>query len=446
MTRLTFHGGAGSVTGVNILVETDTQKFLFDCGLLQREDPHDSTNRKPFAYDVADVASLFVSHAHADHIGRIPKLVKEGFRGDIYSTPATKDLSSLMFDDALKIMRENEEPLFGATDVQKALSLWKVREYRSPFDVGDVSVEFLDAGHILGSSLVKVTRAGKVLMFTGDLGNSPEPLLRDTEVPKGVHYLIMESVYGDRVHEQRDERRARLRELIEETREKKRVLLIPSFSIERTQVLLHEINDMVEKGQMKPLPVYLDSPLAIRVTEVFKRYSHLLNDELRSHFESHDDPFSFSKLEISRTSESSERIHATANPKIIIAGSGMSMGGRIRGHERKYLPDPKATIAFPGYQVPGSLGRRILDGAKSVRIEGEEVKVRAQVALLSGYSGHRDRDGLIEFAEGGAETLQTVFVALGEMKSALFLSQRLHDFLGLNVQTAEPDVAYEIAW
>lgn len=446
MTRITFHGGAGTVTGVNILVETDTQKFLFDCGLLQREDPHDPTNQKPFAYELSDVQTLFVSHAHADHIGRIPKLVKEGFEGSIRSTPATKDLSALMFDDALKLMRDDVEPLFDAHDVQKTLSLWEVHEYRTPFEVGDMRVEFLDAGHILGSALIKVTRNGKHLMYTGDLGNSPEPLLNDTETPAGVHFLIMESVYGDRVHEDRESRRKRLRELIEHAQSTKGVLIIPSFSIERTQVLLHELNDMIEHGEMSPLPVYLDSPLAIRVTEVFKRYAHTLNPELRAHFASHDDPFHFPRLELTRTPDASERIHTAPNPKIIIAGSGMSQGGRVRSHEKAYLSDPKVTIAFSGYQVPGSLGRRILDGAKHVRIDGEDVRVRAHTTMLSGYSGHRDRDGLLAFAEEAADSLEQVFVALGEMKSSLFLSQRLHDFLGLTVQTAEANVAYEIAW
>lgn len=446
MSTITFHGGAGSVTGVNILVDTGTQKFLFDCGLLQRENPHDPTNHAPFPYEVRSVNALFVSHAHADHIGRIPKLVHEGFTGTIYATPATRDLCALMFEDALSLMRKDAEPLFEAQDVKNALALFEVHEYHEPFSVGELSVEFLDAGHILGSALIKVTRGGKHLMYTGDLGNSPEPLLNDTESPQGVHFLIMESVYGDRVHDDVAARRARLRGLIEDTRARNGILIIPSFSIERTQVILHELNDMLDSGEIEPIPVYLDSPLAIRVTEVFRRYAHLFNAEVRHHFESNDDPFAFSKLQLTRSSEASKRIEDAPNPKIIIAGSGMSQGGRIRSHEAAYLSDPHATIAFSGYQVPGSLGRRILDGATKVRIDGEDVVVRAKVTQLSGYSGHRDREGLLSFAEEAAESAEQVFVALGEMKSSLFLAQRIHDFLGLHVQAAEASVAYEIAW
>lgn len=432
-----FYGGTGAVTGANFLFDIGDKKILIDCGAVERENVCDEANLEPFAYDPASVDYLIVTHAHADHIGRIPKLVHDGFKGAIISTPATKDLAAVMFDDALSLMKGDQEkhgcrPLYGEDDVANALSRWKTREYHEPFSTGSATVDFLDAGHVLGSALVRLSRNGEVIIFTGDLGNSPEPLLKDTESPKGAHYLVMESVYGDRVHEKREERLSSLVASIEETRTRGGVLLIPSFSIERTQILLHELDEMVTQGSMQPIPVYLDAPLAIRVTEVFRRYPDEMNETLQKRFAEGNDPFDFEGLKVTVTSAQSRVIHDAPNPKIIIAGAGMSSGGRIRAHEAQYLPDPNATVLFVGYQAPGSLGRRIQEGSKKVLINGETVPVRARIESVEGYSGHKDRDGLLDFVEETQQTLKRVFVVMGEPKSETFLAQRIKDFLGVH--------------
>lgn len=435
-STLGFHGGAGSVTGANFLLDTGTAKIVIDCGAVSTEGVCDTVNFEAFAPDVIAADALIVTHAHADHIGKIPKLVRDGFTGVIYSTGATRDIAATMFDDALGIMNDEAEKhgcdvLYEKDDVSQALDQWRVHTYHEPFTIGDMAIEFLDAGHILGSALIKISRAGRSIMFTGDLGNIPEPLLRDTESPEGVQYLVMESVYGDRLHEGREQRRAHLKEVIEESRAKGGVLLIPSFSVERTQVLLYELNALVEGGEMEPIPIYLDSPLASRVTPIFRTYSEYFNAEASQRIASGDDLFTFPGLTIIGNKNASEAIHREGDPKVIIAGAGMSAGGRIRSHERAYLSDPKTTVLFVGYQAPGSLGRRLQDGATQVTIDGEPIRVRAHIASLTGYSGHADRDQLLTFVEHAGDSLEEVFVTMGETKASIFLAQRIKDFLGV---------------
>ena len=448
-SKITFAGGAGEVTGANFLLDTGSLRILVDCGLHQGDHGCNPANYEAFPYDVSSVDALIITHAHADHIGRVPRLMSQGFKGKIYSTHPTRELASLMFDDALSLMTRPDnkcEPLYSREDVERALELWRGEEYHTSFTLGDVSIELLDAGHILGSAMVRMTRNGTQILFTGDLGNVPEPLLKDTESPAGSHYVVMESVYGDRLHEGREDRREHLSEAIEATRANNGVLLIPSFSLERTQVLLSEINDLLESGAIKPISVFLDAPLSIKATEVYKKYRTLLNDEVQKKWDGGDNPFDFPGLKVTSRAEQSESIHDAPNPKVIIAGAGMSHGGRIREHERNYLGDITTTVLFVGYQSAGSLGRRLQEGAKKVDIDGVSFPVRATMKTLSGYSGHADRDQLLLFLEKTAETVSEVFVAMGEPSAELFFAQRAHDFLGIKATVPTLGSTVEIEW
>jgi len=450
MSKITFFGGVGSVTGSNFMLETDTARVLVDCGLIQGDRFAIAQNADDFQYDPSTVDVLCVTHAHADHIGRIPKLVREGFRGTIYSTTATLDVTALMLRDAYKVMtyeaeRYGTERIYESKDIDAALALWKTVEYHEQVTISDdMTAVFTDAGHILGSAMVTFTRNGKTFTFTGDIGNVPQPLLNPPEVPEGYDYLLMESVYGDRLHEEVAERTELLQMYIENTSKKNGTLIIPAFSLERTQGMLFEINNLFEQGVVEPIPVFLDSPLAISVTDVYRRHTAYLKDAVQEQIAAGDDIFDFPKLSFTRTVKDSSEITKVKGAKIIIAGSGMSHGGRILGHEKRYLEDPTTTLLLVGYQSVGSLGRLLHDGAKKVRIDGTDVKVRAKIARIRGYSGHADRDQLVDLVAKGSGKAKQVFVAMGEERSSLFLVQRLRDYLGLNAVAPSQDEAITI--
>lgn len=448
-STLGFYGGVGSVTGANFMLDTGAVAILVDCGLVQGDRFAAERNAEPFVYEPAAVDFLLVTHAHADHIGRIPKLLRDGFAGTIYSTTATKDLAAVMLRDALRVMeyeakRYGYEPLYEEVDINAALACWQVVEYEEHFTLGDITAWYTDAGHILGSGMVHLMRGDRTLVFTGDIGNVPQPLLRAPVIPTNYDYLVMESVYGDRLHEQVSERTELLKEYIEETRKKNGTLIIPAFSLERTQAMLYEINNLVESGEIKPLPVFLDSPLAITVTGLYREYSRYLRKEIQEQIKAGDDIFDFSGLSFTASVSESKAIRSEKGAKIIIAGSGMSHGGRIRRHEKEYLDETTTTVLLVGYQSVGSVGRLLQDGAHSVVIDGEKVKVRAKIATIQGYSGHADRDQLVELVAQGGEKATQVFVVMGEERSSLFLTQRLRDYLGVNAVAPEENAEVEI--
>lgn len=438
-----FHGGAGAVTGANFLLDVGDGKILIDCGLAQGDRFASEKNYAPFPYDPATISHLLVTHAHIDHIGRIPKLVREGFRGTIIATPPTRELTPLLLFDALKILEDEAriiggEPLYTRKDVDHTLSLFEDAPYGEQFPLpGGVEAVFRNAGHILGSAMIEVGKPdGKHIVFTGDLGNSPTPLLPDTDPLPPTTYLVIESVYGDRDHEDPLARQNRLRAIIREAVARGGTLLMPIFSVEKTQVILHELNELLRLNLIPSVPVFLDSPLAISVTEVYRRNREYFNDEAKQELASGDDIFNFPKLRLTKDATDSDRIVSLKGPKIIIAGSGMSTGGRIIRHEARYLGDPRNTIAFVGYQAAGSLGREIEEGTKKVRIGNEKIRVKARIEKLSGYSSHKDGTRLLEFVAPQVNMIERAFVVMGEPRSSSFFAQRLKDYL--NIEAVVP--------
>ncbi len=439
--KLTFCGGTGSVTGANFLLEGGGKKILIDCGLTQSTKLADDINWEPFPYDSKTIDALFVTHAHVDHVGRIPKLMSEGFHGTIYSTPPTKDIARLMLEDTMSILGRDTEhgldKIYTTENVENSFSKWETLEYKKPFTYGELSIQLKDAGHILGSAMIEITYNGKKILFTGDLGNSPSPLLPDTEKITDIDYLIMESVYGDRMHESRDERKRMLAQTIQDNYKAKGALIMPTFSLERSQELLFEMNDLISHERIPHMPIFLDSPLAINLTRIFKKYPDYFNDAARALITSGDDIFNFPGLHLTLETQESKMIAKTSDPKIIIAGSGMSNGGRIVHHEHNYLPNPNNTLLLTGYQSAGTMGRTIQEGAKMVHIAGQDIDVKAHIVTISGYSGHKDSEGLVNFVEDTAESLKHVFVVMGEPSSSLFLVQRLRDNLGIDASAPE---------
>lgn len=442
------------MTGSNFLIEGAQGKILVDCGIEQGADFCEECVYGPFPYDVKTITALVLTHAHLDHVGRIPKLVKDGFRGKIYMTPPTKDIAELILRDSVGILEQDAKrrgtaPLYEEQDVALAFSLIETLEYHVEREIAPgLSVYLRPTGHILGSASVRIRdEDGVTLALTGDIGNSPSPLLPDWEPIPDADAVVMESVYGDRLHPPQEERVARLHATLKHALQKGGAVLIPAFSLERTQLMLYELSNFFTAHELPPVPVFLDSPLAIHVTAVYETWGPTyFKPAAEEEMKSEKSLFEFPFLRRTLSHRESQEIEKTPNPKIIIAGAGMSHGGRIGIWETKYLPDPSTTLVIVGYQAPGSPGRRMAEGASQVHLEGRTIRVRAKVEILEGWSAHADRDELLKFAEAtlSGKRTKAIFTAIGEPSAERFLAQRIHDYLGARAIVPEMGQTWEI--
>lgn len=435
--KIAFWGAAREVTGSNILVEAAGKKILLDCGLFQGSRLNDERNLEPLAYNPATIDFVIVCHAHLDHTGRLPKLYKGGFRGRIYATAPTKELAHLVLLDAEKLMVEEArhnsggKVLYGPEDVDGVMELFEALGYDETLEISPgIKLTLRDAGHILGSAMAQLEADGKVLVYTSDLGNNPSELLNPPATFAHADYLICESTYGGRVHEDISKRQEKLNTIINSTIAQNGVLMIPTFAIERTQELLHDIEHFCNMSSCAIPKFYLDSPLAEKVTAVFEKYPEFLNGKVRS---SHDkDVFGLDRITMTSTAEESQQIDHAANPKVIIAGSGMLNGGRILFHLQRYIGNAKNTLLIVGYQAAGTLGRRLLDGEREVKIFGKPYRVEARVLAIGSYSAHADNPQILAWV-GKISGIQKVFLVHGESAQAIILARDLKNKLKLTV-------------
>lgn len=427
-------GAAGEVTGSCHLLEVKHLKILIDCGLFQGKD--EILNYEEFAFNPKEIDYLIVTHAHLDHIGRIPLLVKKGFNKKIITTKATFDLVKLMLVNAAKILQEKEKPLYTIDDVELTFTYFNTfLDYEECFLLeDDVNVCFKNAGHILGSASLKIyyieDNMNKSVVFSGDIGQKNRLITSNIKAWDDANYVFLESTYGDRVHKSLDISIDTFQENILNVLQKGGVVILPSFALERTQEILYILKQMSKKGELKNIPVFLDAPLAINVTKVFLKYSFLLNEKLQKIVEDGENPFSFNELNISYSKEESLLINEISGAKIIIAGSGMCEGGRVKYHLLRYLESSSNLVMFVGYQVSGTLGRKILDGKKLVQIENRDVEINAQVRSVDGFSAHADQNDLIDFIKDFKSNYCVYLIHGDENKLEIFKNKISNELKG----------------
>lgn len=438
--HITFFGATREVTGSCYLVETARARVLVDCGMFQGSAFCESRNFKPFDFDPATLDAVLVTHAHLDHTGRLPKLSGAGFKGRVYLTPPTGPLAKLVLEDAFQIMheayrREYRPMLYEEKDIIDIMRRFRSAEYNRPFEIGDLTICFRDAGHIFGSAFIELQeKGGARVAFSGDLGNDHVPILRDTAQLGEIDALVMESTYGDKIHDEESSRTVKLREYLLHTIKQKGVLIIPAFAIERTQQILYEMNHLIEHHDVPQVDVYLDSPMAIGATGVLQDFPQYYDEEALRDVSTGDDLFDFPGLHVCRTRDQSKEINQAPFPKVIISGSGMMNGGRILHHLVRYLGDHRTTLLVVGYQAQGTLGRKLADGQKVVDILGERIAVQALVATIGAYSAHADKEKLIRWVSEAKRRPSRIFCTHGEATSSLSLAQALRTQLGIQAE------------
>jgi len=472
--KITFLGATRTVTGSNFLVEAVGKKFLVDCGMWQGKKEMEEENFNEFDFDPKQIDFMLLTHAHIDHSGRIPKLYNEGFRNKIYAHKATCDLCSLMLPDSGHIQEMESEwknrkrkrrgeperpPLYTAEEAARCLEIFEAVNYDEIIEIDEnIHVRFNDAGHMLGSSIielwVKEDGETKKIVFTGDLGNNDIPLLDSPTMIEDADYLVMESTYGSRLHVRNDEKAKIFLDVVSETLDKQGTVVIPSFAVGRTQEILYELNKIKEntddedferkyKTLMKA-PVYVDSPLAISATEVFRENMDLFEEDVQKEIMSGDNPLEFPGLKFTMTTDESKALNEDPTPSIIISASGMCEVGRIKHHLKHNLWNPNSTILFVGYQAPGTLGYSIVNGAKTVKIFGEEIAVNARIEYIEGYSGHADQEWLMNFIYSFITKPKHIFLVHGEEESQDVLEKKIIDETGISVTTPEYGETYEL--
>ena len=473
--KITFLGAAKTVTGSNFLVEAAGKKFLVDCGMYQGQAAEELENADPFAFDVDTIDFVLLTHAHIDHSGRIPKLFNEGFRKPIIATKATCDLCEIMLPDSGHIQEMEAEwrnrkrirdgkdplpPLYTAEDALKCLQAFERVNYDEIVPIDEnIKVRFNDAGHMLGSAIIEIwiKENGKEekIVFTGDLGNDDIPLLASPSTIADADYLIMESTYGNRLHMRNNEKAEIFLDIVSETIDRGGTVVIPSFAVGRTQEILYELNRIKEKTKdeaflkkyekLMRVPVFVDSPLAISATEVFKENMNLFDDETQMLIKRGDNPLEFDGLKFTRTAEESKELNMMNQSAIIISASGMCDVGRIKHHLKHNIWNPINTILFVGYQAPGTLGRRIVDGQKNIKIFGEDIAVKAQIEYIEGYSGHADQKQLLNFVKAFQKKPKHIFLVHGEEESEIELKQKLLEEIDeIDVTIPEYGEEYEL--